>query len=150
MLGVPVQLPGEFMTSLKPARSNPATVSPRAPSYAEVVDSPPAHLALARLVYVRRGGCVPPLAPVYVGPYEVLSKHAKTFTIRVGDKSKVVSADRLKPRTGTSLAVPAAPPARGRPAASSRVQSAPSGAADWGGPLWRRIQLSSSQQYLYL
>jgi hypothetical protein len=39
---------------------------------------------------------VPPLAPLYVGSYEVLSKHPKTFTLKVGDKSEVVSVDRLK------------------------------------------------------
>ncbi len=69
---------------------------------------------------------MPPLAPLYTGPYEMLSKHAKTFTLKVGDKSEVVSVDRLKPHTGTSLVVPAAPPARGRPAAGSRVQPATS------------------------
>jgi hypothetical protein len=74
----------------------------------------------------RRGGCVPPLAPFYVGPYEVRSKHAKTFTLKVGDKSEVVSVDRLKPHTGTTPVVPAAPPARGRPAARSRVRPATS------------------------
>jgi transposase InsO family protein len=98
VLGVPVQLPGELLSSPETARDSPVIFPPRAPSYAQVVDSPPAHLAMARFVYVRRGGCVPPLAPFYVGPYEVLSKHAKTFTLKVGDKSEVVSVDRVETR----------------------------------------------------
>ncbi len=50
VLGVPVQLPGELMTSPETAHRYPATASPCARFYAEVVDSPPAHLALARFV----------------------------------------------------------------------------------------------------
>ncbi len=114
--------PWGVLASPVAARDFPAAVPQRALSYAQVLDSPPAHLAGARFVYVRRGGCVPPLAPLYMGPYEVLAKHAKTFTLKMGDKSEVVSVDRLKPHTGTSPVAPAAPPVWGRPAAASRVQ----------------------------
>ncbi len=64
VLGVPVQLPGELLASPVAVRDLPAAVPQRALSYAQVLDSPPAHLAAARFVYVRRGGCVPPLAPL--------------------------------------------------------------------------------------
>jgi transposase InsO family protein len=105
VLGVPVQLPGGLLATPEAARDHPATLFQCAPSYAQVVDSPPAHLAAAPFVYIRRGGCGPPLTPLYMGPYEVLSKHAKTFTLKVGDKTEVVSVDRLKPHTGTSPVV---------------------------------------------
>jgi hypothetical protein len=68
---------------------------------------------------------VPPLAPVYWGPYEVLAKHAKTFRLRVGGREEVISVDRLKAHTGPGPVVPASPPSRGRPPAASRVQPAP-------------------------
>jgi hypothetical protein len=125
VLGVPVRLPGEFHTTSEPACDLVEDDLPRAASYAEVADTPPAHLSKARFVYVRRGGCVPPLAPVYSGPFEVLTMHAKTFTLRVGDKSEVVSVDRLKPHTGPGPVLPASQPARGRSPAVPRVQPAP-------------------------
>jgi hypothetical protein len=87
---------------------------------------PPAHLSQARFVYVRKGGRVPPLAPLYAGPHKVIHKSAKTFTIRVGDKEEVVSVDRLKAHTGPGPAEPVSPPLRGRPPARPRVQPASS------------------------
>jgi hypothetical protein len=69
--------------------------------------------------------CATPRAIVH-GSLRGALQAAKTFTLKVGDKSEVVSVDRLKPHTGTSPVVPAAPPARGRPAAASRVQPATS------------------------
>ncbi len=124
VLGLPVRLPGELLYS-EPLPSAAEVDRPRPLSYAAVADSPPAHLALAQYVYVRRGGHVPPLAPVYLGPYEVLQKHAKTFVLRVGAGTEVVSVDRLKPHTGTGPVVPVSPPMRGRPRAPSNVQPAP-------------------------
>ncbi len=120
MLGMPLQLPGEL---LLPEQVDPVDRQ-RSLSYAAIADSPPAHLASACFVYVRRGGGVPPLAPLYWGPYEVLAKHAKTFWLRVGGHEEVVSVDRLKAHTGPSPVVPAPPPSRGRPPAASHVQPA--------------------------
>ena len=48
----------------------PPTCQPR--SYTDVVTSPPkvpVHLQQAQYVYIRRGGTIPHLAPIYVGPY---------------------------------------------------------------------------------
>jgi hypothetical protein len=73
---------------------------PRTYTYAEVAAWPPTHLAQAQFVYVRKGGRVPPLEPLYAGPHEVIRKSAKTFTIRLGDREEVVSVDRLKAHTG--------------------------------------------------
>jgi hypothetical protein len=126
VLGTPLQLPGEFLHAPAPSHVLFTPSQPRTLSYAEVAAGPPTHLAKARFVYVRRGGHVPPLAPLYVGPYEVLHKHAKSFTLRVGDKEEVVSVDRLKPHTGPGPLLPAAPPHRGRPPAVPRVQPASS------------------------
>ncbi len=65
-------------------------------------------------VYIRRGGVLPPFAPMYVGPYAVLERGEKVFWLQVGDREEVVSVDRLKPHTGAETVQPAAPPKVGR------------------------------------
>ena len=69
----------------------------------------------ALYVYVRRGGTIPPLAPVYSGPYRVLHAGPKVFILEVGATQQTISVDRLKPHTGQLLVTPAAPAKRGRP-----------------------------------
>ncbi len=69
-------------------------------------------LLQARHVYVRRGGTLPPLAPLYVGPYEVLEKADKHFRLAVGGREETVRIDRLKPHLGVGP-FSAALPARG-------------------------------------
>jgi hypothetical protein len=78
---------------------------------------PPEALRQAAFVYVRRGYCGKPLAPVYSGPYEVVERSPKYFTLRVGGAVQSFSVDRLKPHTGRLPVAPAFPPRRGRPAA---------------------------------
>jgi len=77
--------------------------------------SPPASLAAAELVYVQRGGSLPPLSPPYAGPFRVLRRGPKFFTLRMGQREETVSVDRLKPHLGLSPSAPAEPPLRGRP-----------------------------------
>jgi hypothetical protein len=75
----------------------------------------PAHLATAGMVYVRKGGQPLPLAPPYSGPYRVMSRGPKYFSIDIGGQQQAVTVDRLKLHTGTAASTPAAPPRRGRP-----------------------------------
>jgi len=92
-------------------------------SYAAAANTPPAHLARAEYVYVRVGGQQKPLAAPYAGPYLVVSKGAKTFTIQVGQRQEIVSVDRLKPHTGLGPVSPAEAASRGRP---PKMSAAPS------------------------
>ena len=69
----------------------------------------------APYVYVRRGGTIPPLAPVYSGPFRVLHAGPKVFTLEVGATLETVSVDWLKPNTGPLPVIPAVPAKRGRP-----------------------------------
>jgi hypothetical protein len=46
-------------------------------------------------VYVRVGSQQRTLAAPYAGPYLVVSKGAKTFTIQVGQRQEIVSVDWL-------------------------------------------------------
>jgi len=123
VFGSPLSLPGQLLTSPEPPvaaflhrlRSLPPPPPTRPLSYAAVAASPPASLLTARYVYVRRGGIIPPLSPLYIGPYAVLAAGDKFFKLAVGDKTETVSVDRLKPHLGLSPLVPATPAARGRP-----------------------------------
>ena len=90
----------------------------------EAPTGPPSQLAEAEMVYVRKGGQLPPLAQPYNGPYKVMEKGPKFFRLDIGGKDTAVSVDRLKPHTGTAVAAPAAPPRRGRPPAA-RAQPSP-------------------------
>jgi hypothetical protein len=78
---------------------------------------PAAALMFAAFVYVRKGGTVHPLSPLYSGPYKVLSLGLKVFRLQVGELEEAVSIDRLKPHRGVAPVQPAQPPARGRPPA---------------------------------
>ena len=95
VFGQPLTLPGEvtdvqeapaddFLTQLA-SRELPPTCQPR--SYAAVAASSPSiptHLKEARFVYGRRGGNVPPLVPVYSGPYRMQHAGPKVFLLEVG------------------------------------------------------------------
>ena len=61
-----------------------------------------------------------PLAPLYVGPYEVLERADKYFRLAVGGREETVSLDRLKPHLGVGPSSAALPAARGRHAAGPR------------------------------
>ena len=66
-------------------------------------------------MYVRRGGTIPPLAPIYSGPYHVLHAGPKVFILEVGATRESVLVDRLKPHAGQLPVIPALPAKRGRP-----------------------------------
>ncbi len=78
--GALLSLPGQFINAEEPPPAGFVeklrTASPplptRQPTYAEMAAKPPAALMAAKFVYVRRSGVVPPLEPLYLGPYQVL------------------------------------------------------------------------------
>ncbi len=61
---------------------------------------------------------MPPLRPLYDGPYAVIRCSLHHFTLRIGDKEDKVSTLRLKPCTDPT-ALPVLPRVRGRPPATS-------------------------------
>ena len=67
------------------------------------------------MVLVRRDGHVPPLSPLYEGPYKVLTRSQRTFRLQVGNRVEVVSVQRLKPAITSDEEKPAELPRRGRP-----------------------------------
>jgi hypothetical protein len=119
-LSLPAQFAGadETPPEVVAERVQEAVGPPTRRSYAAVAASPPAALLAADFVYVRRGGVLPPLTPVYAGPYSVVKRGDKFFSIKIGGRTEVVSVDRLKPHVGAAPVTPAAPPVRGRPPAA--------------------------------
>ena len=57
----------------------------------------PAELSSCPMVFIRKDGHVAPLAPLYEGPYKVLSRSLKPFQLQVGKRVEVVLVQRLKP-----------------------------------------------------
>ena len=108
-------LANEFHVQLS-SETPPPTCQPR--SYAVVAvssTSVPAHLQDASFVYVRHGGNLSPLSPIYSGPYHVQHAGPKVFVLEVGSSLETVSVDCLKPHTGILPVVPVVPAKRGRP-----------------------------------
>jgi hypothetical protein len=67
------------------------------------------------MVFVRNDAKLPPLSPLYSGPYRVLERSLRFFKLQIGDKTDTVSTLRLKAAYLPASAVPAVPPRRGRP-----------------------------------
>jgi hypothetical protein len=92
VLGTPLVLPGQLLTAEE--RPVPAFVEqlrtappiPTRPLPPSTESGPSPRLMSAAYVYVRCGGVMPPLAPPYMGPYAVVSKTDKFFTVMVGDR----------------------------------------------------------------
>ena len=68
-------------------------------------------------VFIRRDAHRTPLQMLYEGPYRVLQRGEKAFTVDIGGRAELISIDRLKPaRLDPDLPVQVAQtPARGRP-----------------------------------
>jgi hypothetical protein len=77
---------------------------------------PPQALFTTPQVLVRRDGHVPPLTPLYDGPYTVLSRSPTHFTLQFPNSTDTVSINRLKPFYSPHSSPPLNPrPSRGRP-----------------------------------
>ncbi len=74
----------------------PAVSLPRHNSSAKLPSELPAELLSAPLVWVRRCSVIPPLQPHYNGPYAILRRGPRSFTILVGSRDEVIIVSRLK------------------------------------------------------
>ncbi len=103
VFGTPIVLPNEFLQNeempvdviinkFSKTLHVPAVSLPRHNSSAQL----PGDLLSAPLVWVRGGGVIPPLQPLYDGPYTVLHRRPRSFTIRVGSWDEVIAVSRLK------------------------------------------------------
>jgi transposase InsO family protein len=106
LYGAPVALPAEFIAAEEPPvqffveKLRSVQPPPTRPlTYAQAAAACLPALVAAEYVYVRRGGAVPPLSPLYVSPFRV-QQPPKFFKLEVGGHEEIVSVDRLKPHLG--------------------------------------------------
>jgi len=125
-LVLPAQLATDLETPLQPLvdKMQSATAIPVRHSHLEPPSDPPPALATADWVYIRKGGALPPLAPPYAGPFQVLQRGPKHFAVQVGPRRETISVDRLKPHLGAPPAAPAQPTIRGRYSTAARSYAA--------------------------
>ncbi len=125
VFGAPTVLPNEFLQNeempvdaiiknFSRTLHAPAISLPRHNSSAQLPDELPGNLLSAPLVWVRRGGVIPPLQPLYDGPYTLLRSGPRSFTIRVG------SRDEASPSAASRPARPRTPRLAARVAAADR------------------------------
>jgi hypothetical protein len=80
----------------------------------QIIRHPPEGTDGGRLC-TRRDRNKPPLAQLNQGPYAVVKRGPKVFTLQVGRQTKVVSVDRLKPHPGCGQVEAATPMKKGQP-----------------------------------
>jgi len=100
-------------------RAPPAGIPETRRTYAEVAASP--SLLDASWVYIHKGGSLKPLENRYEGPFRVVRRDPKTFTVQRGGTEEIVSKDRLKPHLGRADPQAAQPRRRGRPPGTGGV-----------------------------
>jgi hypothetical protein len=69
--------------------------------------------ALRPLIWVRHGGVIPPLQPLYNGPYAELCCGPYFLTIQIGSRGEIIAVSHLKARTAAD-AKPGSPRCHGR------------------------------------
>ena len=129
--GTTLRLPGEFFNpESSTALTDPADYVTRLKLIMSKLKATPVRkqsprkpyvcheLSSATHVYVRRDGVKKPLQQPYDGPYKVLKRTDKYFTVEISDKHNVISLDRLKP---AHLDLP--PPRRESSSAATPVPS---------------------------
>ena len=108
--GTTLRVPGEFFSRIgDDMLADPTTYVTRLKSAMQRLNTPPVRKQLQRNVYVSRdiNGCThvfvrrdsirKPLQCPYDGPYKVIERTAKHFTVNIKGRPEVVSLDRLKP-----------------------------------------------------
>ncbi|XP_077301426.1 uncharacterized protein LOC143922022 [Arctopsyche grandis] len=107
--GQPLRLPGEFLAPQRNGGPNTAELAERLRSQmARLRPSPPRRhgtrstfifkdLHTSDQVFLRHDAAKGPLQPPYDGPYRVLKRGPKFFTLRIKDSNVTVTVDRIKP-----------------------------------------------------
>ena len=124
--GSPLTLPGQFLDAPDPPKQefiqdirDKINQKPLPPTNHHNKLSLPSYipndLNKARFVFIRRDGHIPPLSPLYDGPYKVVERLEKSFRLQIGSTTDLVSIDRLKPYRTLLPVTPAQPAKRGRP-----------------------------------
>ena len=107
--GTTLRLPGEFFTPspttslpnpsdfLNKLKSHFHHISIIPPRPAVNKSNIPKELVTATHVFIRHDAVRKPLQPPYHGPYPIVKRAAKHFTIKLNNRTDTISIDRLKP-----------------------------------------------------
>ena len=106
--GTTLRLPGEFLTPSPPSlpdasnyistlKTHMQTLQPSLPRPTQQHCHIPVGLSTATHVFVRHDAVRRPLQPPYDGPYPVLKRTNKHFTLHINGRKDTVSIHRLKP-----------------------------------------------------
>lgn len=107
--GTTLRLPGEFFHSDKDQQVDPVTYTTQLRNIMQQVQTSPvkvkhckqsyisSDLTTCTHVFVRHDAVKKPLQQPYDGPFQVLKRSDKHFTLQIKGKESVVSVDRLKP-----------------------------------------------------
>ena len=107
--GTTLRLPGEFFTPssttslpdpsdfLNTLKSHFLHIKPISPRPATTKTNLPPDLSTATHVFIRHDAVRKPLQPPYDGPYPVIKRTDKHFTIKINNRTDTISIDRLKP-----------------------------------------------------
>ena len=107
--GTTLRLPGEFFTSspttslpdpsdfVSQLKSHIEILRPQPPRTTQRSSNIPHALLTATHVFVRHDGVRKPLQPPYDGPFPVIKRTDKHFTIALHNRTDTISIDRLKP-----------------------------------------------------
>ena len=126
--GAPLTVPGDFVPDgpqvpvqdhLRQLREKVENLRP-VPTIAHgtAKTNVPDRLLKAKFVFIRTDARKTPLQTPFTGPYAVIDRNDKFFTLQMGNKQDTVSIDRLKEAfvQDDGFPVPVAqPPRRGRP-----------------------------------
>ena len=107
--GTSLRLPGEFFSPCKDPTTNPASYVQKLKSTMETLRAVPTRpssrphpyvseaLSSASHVFVRHDAVKTPLQQPYDGPYKVIKRESKYFTLDIKGRQDTVLIDRLKP-----------------------------------------------------
>ena len=141
--GTTLRLPGQFMTSTSSTALDPTVyvdrlqhamhdLKPVQPRSQAVKSYLPKDLSTCTHVYVRTDSVRTPLQPPYTGPYPIIQRHDKHFTLDIRGRKEHISIDRLKVAyldsdllpSSPSLVIPGSSPSKGTvPSAPRRTRS---------------------------
>ena len=136
--GTPIRLPSDFFVTKPEDDKNihsfiaelqrtmqnfnppPTLVNvPKSPVYI------PKDLYRAKYVFVRDDSVKNPLKPLYKGPFKIVDRKDKFFTIEINQKHDTVSVDRLKPAFCTDIVNTSIPLIQTKNDADTNVQTMP-------------------------
>lgn len=107
LYGQPLRLPGEFLeeqktvkdplSALQELRNNLSLLRPVKTKHPNRKTFVHDELQTCSHVFLREDGVKKPLVPPYAGPYRVINRNPKFYTIQLPGREATVSLDRLKP-----------------------------------------------------